>query len=146
MTRIGATVAKNRLDQGLTKRLASRLRSAGVVYASLFGSLARGEARPDSDADVAVSFGKAMNAKQYLAVIGIVVDETRRSVDVVDLESVNGLILARALGGREILCDKVATRQRMIVRLMRTEDDRISAAIAARAARAGLFTSRTRRL
>ena len=30
------------------------LRAAGVVQLSLFGSVARGEARPDSDVDVAV--------------------------------------------------------------------------------------------
>jgi predicted nucleotidyltransferase len=106
----------------------------------MFGSLARGEARPDSDIDVAVSFGKPMSSDLRMAVTGIVADAAGRSVDLVDLETADGLILARALGGREILCDGVATRQRMIARLRRSEDDRRSAALAARAARAGLFT------
>ena len=121
-------------------RLAGCLRAAGAAYATLFGSLARGQARPDSDIDVAVSFGKPMSSDLRLAVTGIVADAAGRSVDLVDLESAGGLILARALGGREILCDSVATRQRMIARLRRSEDDRRSAAMAARAARAGLFT------
>jgi len=125
--------------QALEERLASLLRAAGAIYATLFGSLARGEARADSDIDVAVSFGKPMSSDLRMALTGIVADAAGRSVDLVDLEAAGGLILARALGGREILCDSVATRQRMIARLRRSEDDRRSAALAARAARAGLF-------
>ena len=124
----------------LEDRLAGSLRAAGAVYATLFGSLARGAARPESDIDVAVSFGKPMSSDLRMAVTGIVADAAGRSVDLVDLETAKGLILARALGGREVLCDSVATRQRMADRLRRGEDDRIIAAKAARAARAGLFT------
>jgi predicted nucleotidyltransferase len=123
----------------LEERLAGRLRAAGVAYATLFGSLARGEARPDSDADVAVSFGKPMSSDLRRAVTGIVAEAAGRSVDLIDLETAEGLIFARALGGREILCDSAAARQRMIDRLRRSEDDRRSAAMAARTARAGLF-------
>jgi hypothetical protein len=61
-------------------------------------------------------------------------------VDLIDLESAGGLILAQALGGTEILCDSEPVRQRMITKVQRSEDDRRSAAMAARAARAGLFT------
>ena len=124
----------------LEERLAGRLRAAGAAYAVLFGSLARGEARPESDIDVAVSFGKPMSTDLRMAVTGIVADAAGRSVDLVDLETAKGLILARALGGREVLCDSVAARQRMADRLRRSEDDRLNAAKAARAARAGLFT------
>lgn len=125
--------------QSMEERLASRLRAAGAVYATVFGSVAQGEARVDSDIDVGVSFGKPMSSDLRMAVIGIVADVAGRSVDLVDLNSAGGLILARALGGTEILCESVAARQRMITRVQRSEDDRISAAIAARAARAGLF-------
>ncbi len=120
-------------------RLASRLREAGAVYATVFGSVARGEARADSDIDVAVSFGKPMSSDLRMAVIGIAAAASGRSADVIDLEAVGGLVLARALGGREIYCDDVATRQRMIAKVQRSEDERLSAAKAVRAARAGLF-------
>jgi hypothetical protein len=43
------------------------------------------------------------------------------------------------LGGTEILCDRAQTRQRMGARLLRSEDARLSAARAARSARASLF-------
>lgn len=42
----------------LLRKSESELRAAGVVSASLFGSLARGEAGPDSDIDVAVRLSK----------------------------------------------------------------------------------------
>lgn len=127
------------VPQTMEERLASRLRAAGVTYATVFGSVARGRALPDSDIDVAVSFGKPMRSDLRMAVLGIVADASGRSVDLVDLESADGLIRARALGGTEILCASVAVRQRMIGKLQRAEDDRLSAEMAARAARAGLF-------
>jgi predicted nucleotidyltransferase len=123
----------------LEDRLARRLRAAGAVYATVFGSVARGQALPDSDIDVAVSFGKPMSSDLRVAVVGIVADVSGRSVDVIDLESADALIRARALGGTEILCEGTAIRQRMISKVRRSEDDRLSAGMAARAARAGLF-------
>jgi len=123
----------------LEDKLASRLRAAGATYATVFGSVARGQALPDSDIDVAVSFDKPMSSDLRMAVIGIVADVSGRSVDLIDLESAGGLILARALGGTAILCESAATRQRMISKVQRSEDDRLSAAVAARAARAELF-------
>lgn len=123
----------------LEERLAGRLRAAGAVYATVFGSVARGAARPDSDIDVAVSFGKPMSSDLRMALTGLVGEVAGRAVDLIDLEKADGLILAQALGGTEILCDGVATRHRMAVRLHRSEDDRRSVAIAARHARKGLF-------
>jgi predicted nucleotidyltransferase len=126
--------------QSLQDRLASRLRAAGATYATVFGSVARGQAQPDSDIDIAVSFGKPMSSDLRMAVLGIVVDVSGRSVDLIDLETAEGVIRSRALGGTEILCESVPIRQRMIAKVQRSEDDRLSAGIAARAARAGLFT------
>lgn len=123
----------------MEQRLANRLREAGAVYATVFGSVARGEARADSDIDVAVSFGRPMSTDLRAAIIGIIGAVSGRNVDLIDLESAGGLILARALGGREICCADVTTRLRMIAKVQRAEDARLSAAIATRAARAGLF-------
>lgn len=127
------------VPERMQDRLAGRLREAGVVYATVFGSLARGEQRMDSDIDVAVSFGRPMSPDLRMALIGIVAAVSGRSVDLIDLEASGGLILARALGGSEIYCADVATRQRMIAKVQRSEDERLSAAMAVRAARAGLF-------
>jgi len=123
----------------IEERLAARLRAAGAHYATIFGSVSRGAARPDSDIDVAVSFGKPMTSDLRMALTGLVAEIAGRSVDLIDLEKAEGTILAQALGGSEILCDSVSTRHRMALRLNRTEDDRRSVAIAARHARKALF-------
>jgi len=123
----------------LEARLAERLGAAGVRYATLFGSVARGTANRESDIDVAVSFGKPMSSDLRAALIGIVADVAGRAVDLIDLETARGLVLAQAMRGKEILCDEVATRQRLIAHLLRSEDDRRSVALAARTARAALF-------
>ena len=133
-------VSRNPRSQTLEKTLANRLCGAGAVYATVFGSVARGEERFDSDIDVAVSFGKPMSSNRKMTVMAIIAEVSGRSVDLIDLEKAEGLILAQALGGREILCDSVATRTRMAVRLMRSEDDRISLARAMRCARKHLFS------
>lgn len=123
----------------LVERLAERLAAVGAKYAAIFGSVARGEADADSDLDLALSFGKPMSADLRAAMIGLAADVAGRPVDLVDLETAPPLLLARALGGSEILCDVVETRQRMIRKLVRTVGDRHAAALAARAARKGLF-------
>ena len=120
-------------------RLADRLQALGGRYATVFGSVGAGRARADSDIDIGVSFGKPMSSRQREAAIAAVGELSGRSVDLIDLESAGGLVLSRALGGIEILCDAPAMRQRMIARLLRAEDDRRVSAQAARVARAGLF-------
>lgn len=125
--------------QSLQAQLAARLRAAGARYATLFGSVARNEARADSDIDVAVSFGRPMSGDLRVAITGLVTEIAGRAVDLIDLESAKGLILERALGGSEILCEIPADRQRLLKRLQRSEDDRRSAAQAAKMARATLF-------
>ena len=124
----------------LEERIAQRLRAAGAVYATIFGSLASGRARSGSDIDVAVSFGRPIGSELRMAVTGLIADETHRPVDLIDLEDAGALVLARALAGKEIVCDGVATRTRMATRLRHTEDARLIAARAAKAARAGLFS------
>jgi len=123
----------------LGERLATRLRAAGAVYATVFGSVARGTEHPESDIDVAVSFAKPMSSDLRMALTGLVAEVAGRAVDLVDLEKAGGTILGQALGGTEILCDSVATRHRIALRLHRSEDERRSAALAARHARKGLF-------
>ncbi len=126
-------------ETSLNARLTQRLTATGAVYATIFGSLARGAARADSDIDVAVSFARPMSSDLRMALIGLIANEAKRPVDLVDLETAGPLILARALAGQEILCRSSATRLRMATKLRRTEEARLTAARAARSARAGLF-------
>ncbi len=100
----------------------------------------RGAARRDSDIDIAVSFGKPISSDLREALIGIVADVAGRAVDLVDLETARGLVFTRGMRGKEILCDEVATRRRLIERLQRFEDENRNIAIAAKAARKALFS------
>ncbi len=74
--RILSTLAANR----------AALNACHVRRAALFGSVARGEARPDSDIDVLVEFeaGAPLTAYDYAAVKRFVSDLLGGGVDVVD--------------------------------------------------------------
>jgi prevent-host-death family protein len=122
------------------RQLAGALRAIGAQYATVFGSVAHGEARPGSDIDLAVFMGGPLTTSARIAVVDEVVRITGRSVDLVDLHEARGLVLLRALGGAEIVCKDAATRTAMILRGFRADDDVRAMRLAARSARAGLFS------
>ena len=124
--------------QGLEK-LADRLRSLGARYATVFGSVAANQARPDSDIDVAVLARGPLRTADRERFMTAIAESTGRSVDLIDLSTARGLVLDRALGGREIVCDSTATRSELIVRKLRAADDCRVAGIAAKVARTRLF-------
>lgn len=55
----------------------------GVTRLALFGSTARGEARPDSDVDVIVGFDGPANSTRYFGVQFFLEDELNCAVDLV---------------------------------------------------------------
>lgn len=63
------------LIQSLTilRQHEAELRARGVVYAAIFGSVARGEARPDSDVDVLIDLDPAVRLNLF-AYAGIAAD------------------------------------------------------------------------
>jgi predicted nucleotidyltransferase len=72
----------------------AELRRRGVAHAAVFGSLARGEARPDSDIDVLVRFdpGTPVTLWEYVDLkrrVARMLRGARRHVDVVDLDGMN---------------------------------------------------------
>lgn len=54
-----------RLDRDQQKYIDKICRSFAVQRLCLFGSMARGEERPDSDLDIFVSFRESLTAEQY---------------------------------------------------------------------------------
>lgn len=76
-----------------------------IRLAILFGSLARGRARTDSDLDLAVAGSRPLRAQEKRTLIEGLALVTGRPVDLIDLRSVDGLILAQVLTtGNIILC------------------------------------------
>jgi predicted nucleotidyltransferase len=93
---------------GLTD-LENRLRSAlnafpGLELALLFGSLAQGRGRPDSDVDLAVQAGHPLSAQERMDLIVAVSQALQRPVDLVDLRTAGEPTLGQVVRhGRRIL-------------------------------------------
>jgi len=70
----------------------------------LFGSLAGGRERTDSDVDLAVDVGHRLTADERLALITELAERTSRPVDLVDLRTVGEPILGQILRhGRKLV-------------------------------------------
>ena len=68
---------------GLLKAHLAELRRLGVRSLSLFGSVARDEATPDSDIDILVDFGAPTTFEQYMDVKLLLEDLLKGKVDLV---------------------------------------------------------------
>lgn len=76
----------------------------GIGLAILFGSLAAGEGRAESDLDLAVDAGRRLTASEKMALISELAGRTGRSVDLVDIHAVGEPLLGQILQhGKRIL-------------------------------------------
>lgn len=75
-----------------------------IELALLFGSVARGDERPQSDLDIAVGARHALSAAQKIALIEALAERTGRPIDLVDLRTVGEPLLGQILRhGRRLL-------------------------------------------
>jgi len=79
---------------------ADYLRARGVVHAAVFGSVARGEAGPESDVDILVTLDdqKVRSLLDYAGVAADLEDVIGRSVDLADSGRLRPEIAPLALG------------------------------------------------
>jgi len=84
--------AVSRIDDQLVDVLAG---FPGVVLAVLFGSIAMGRQRPDSDLDIAVAAREALTAAEKMALIEALAERTGRPVDLIDLKVVTEPLLGQ---------------------------------------------------
>ncbi len=56
-----------------------------IVLAVLFGSVALGRQRADSDLDIAVAAGHPLTADEKLSMISLLAEQTGRPIDLIDL-------------------------------------------------------------
>jgi predicted nucleotidyltransferase len=77
-----------KLDHALAtlKNAEVHLRTKGVMHAGVFGSVARGDARPDSDVDILVKFDPAARVSiyDYVGVQKDIASLFKVKVDVID--------------------------------------------------------------
>lgn len=79
-------------------------RFPAVELAILFGSVAQGQPRTDSDIDIAVAGGRALTATEKVAIIEALAVRTGRTVDLIDLESTSEPLLGQIVRhGRRLL-------------------------------------------
>jgi predicted nucleotidyltransferase len=75
-----------------------------ITFAMLFGSVALGRQRADSDLDIAVAAKQALNAHKKIALVSALADCTGRPIDLIDLKVVSEPLLGQILRhGRRIL-------------------------------------------
>ena len=75
-----------------------------LVLALVFGSLAQGRQRPDSDLDIAVAARQALTATEKMALIEALAERTGRPVDLIDLTVATEPLLGQILRhGRRLL-------------------------------------------
>lgn len=76
----------------------------GITLAMLFGSVAAGRQRVDSDLDIAVAMGHPLSAAEKIAIIQVLAETIGRPVDLIDLASVPEPLLGQIVRhGRRIL-------------------------------------------
>ena len=68
-----------------------------LELAVLFGSVARGKARADSDLDIAVRYAAPLDAEQKLSLIRALGAASGRPVDLIDLRTAGPIVARQAL-------------------------------------------------
>ena len=85
-------------DESLTRAILAGLNTQpGIRLAILFGSLAAGRERADSDLDLAVDAGHCLTADEKLMLMTELAERTGRPVDLVDLRAVGEPLLGQIL-------------------------------------------------
>ena len=96
---------------------------SGIRLAILFGSLAAGRGRPESDVDLAIDAGKPMEFEEKMSLIGRLAESTGRPIDLIDLRTVGEPLLGQILTHGKRLAGKDAVYAEHIKRHLFEEAD-----------------------
>lgn len=96
---------------------------AGIRLAILFGSLAVGKGRPDSDVDLAIDAGRVLDVGTKMALIGRLAECTGRPIDLIDLRSAGEPLLGQILRNGKRLFGEDAVYAELIKRHVFDEAD-----------------------
>lgn len=81
--------------QLVSEDIIKRLQIGGVVSAYVFGSVARGEARPDSDLDLLVRYRRGISLFDVIDLRAALEAQTGRSVDLVAEDAIKPSLYRR---------------------------------------------------
>jgi len=94
-----------------------------IRQALVFGSVAAGSARPDSDLDIAVEASRPLGAEDKLRLIEALATAAGRPVDLIDLKTIGGPLLGQILRhGQRILGSDADHAELLRRHLFDTED------------------------
>jgi len=94
-----------------------------VSLVVLFGSVAAGKQRPDSDLDIAVATGHPLTADEKIAMISALAEQTGRPIDLIDLGVVGEPLLGQIVRhGRRVLGSDTAYGQMISKHLFEQAD------------------------
>ena len=82
------------------------LKQHGVAYAAVFGSLARGEDRPQSDIDILVRLGRPTGMVGYMRLVESLEESLRKKVDLVTEQSLNKHVRPHVLPDLKTIYEK----------------------------------------
>lgn len=111
-------------DQTLSSLSRLLAEQADLQVGIVFGSVARGCARPDSDIDIAVLADEPLDAERKRQLIEAVAQATGRPVDLVDLRTAGVAVTRSALlGGRRLFCRNNAAYAAVLSRMLADSAD-----------------------
>ena len=112
------------IDHTLDSQLRQVLeRHPKILLALLFGSVAKGTARYDSDLDIAVAAAHSLDSHDVMALISELAELTGRPVDLIDLSTVGEPLLGQIIaGGRRIMGNDTLYADQVLKHLYNQED------------------------
>jgi len=94
-----------------------------IRLALLFGSVAKGTARYDSDLDIAVVADCPLDVHKIMALISELAELTGRPVDLIDLSTIGEPLLGQIIaGGRRIMGNDTLYAEQVLKHLYNQED------------------------
>ncbi|MEK7627474.1 MAG: nucleotidyltransferase family protein [Patescibacteria group bacterium] len=76
----------------IQKKILPILKEYGVKRAAIFGSVSRGDNKPESDIDIMISLGKPIGMFAYMSLIREMENKLGRKVDLVTENSINKFV------------------------------------------------------
>jgi predicted nucleotidyltransferase len=112
-------------SQDVLRAVGETLEESGrVLLAIVYGSAATGAMRSDSDVDVALLGRDALTAEEKLSLSQVLFERLEREVDVVDLRTVNGVLLKQILTkGKVVLKRDEAAYAALLKRMIYNQED-----------------------
>lgn len=78
--------------QKIKEQIVPILKEAGVLRSALFGSVVRGEAKPDSDVDILVELPRDKNMFDLIELEEKLASKLRKKVDLITYRSIHHLL------------------------------------------------------